>query len=967
MNAHKSSNQQRKKNRQTKLARKNPTSAIRRGFMYQDTWGLLLCAKFLKDPAKYKWIQFETIPDDLEDGRFYLDDIIICDKSDDLQVYQIKRAQDPQDEWEWEDLLEKKRNRDGTTKDSLLEKWYHSFHKSERVAAGKFITNRKASKKINDCIESKKITLEKLEVLYPEILEQIKDQLGTRETIANFFLNFEFRFGQPDKDDIKAKARRILQQELGATNEGFLSLWDKLLDEAARRITEPLGIDQLREWCEWDIPKPLIQKFDVPADFVLFDEVIHKKIIDSAKNGEDGIYVFYGKPGIGKSTYLSELYGLLKKEKVITIRHHYHISPEDQSPRDRLNTKRVLEAIKAEIKQYPDEIKQLAYKNSENVSIREYLSKMAGTLHARGKSAVIIIDGLDHVLKYGDPLELKGFLGEIIFPQPGLLILIGTQIIAKEYLPKIVFDRCPEEDWNEIKGLTKAGIDYIAIQQNLIGLNLPDNTELRRKISEELSAKTSGNPLHLRYSLKQLKDRSKATISSLDVKNLLPYSGDIAKYYYALWTSLPEAGKTLAILITSSRFLLKEDQLLSVLRSIESYKSDPGKITEGFNSIAHLLEESKIGISLFHNSFEIFARKTDEYNQQSLGIKQKLKDWLETSEDEYLKWAELRILAYELGEPGALLSIDRNWLLDAISYPREHFRIISQLNLATKAAFEGGLLGKAFELSALETYFENGVEYVSETHDAIWNLALEGSVLPLSRIDLHALSTEQLRAVAIQAKKIGDNQVVRDAFDRLTEQLEDEEIRNKGDIGGHLPQVSKRLIEISVYIQTIKIERAFKYIIQFRDVGWSNDLFRILIKGLSETRQFAKAKKLISFDLTDSERRDILDTCAQFDLGLNSSYFLDDVGKGKVTTSNYCHLYLLLNGKTLSDVSPLPSLDSFPLEVKEYDEKREEHAKLFYSNFFLGIVYGLLGKKEDRKSTRLNSSHIPLSRMPSSA
>ena len=42
---------------------------------------------------------------------------------------------------------------------------------------------------------------------------------------------------------------------------------------------------------------------------------------------------------------------------------------------------------------------------------------------------------------------------------------------------------------------------------------------------------------------------------------------------------------------------------------------------------------------------------------------------------------------------------------------------------------------------------------------------------------------------------------------------------------------------------------------------------------------------------------------------------------------------------------------------------------LTYLNVREGIfeLYGFIDEEEDRKSTRLNSSHIPLSRMPSSA
>ena len=49
--------------------------------------------------------------------------------------------------------------------------------------------------------------------------------------------------------------------------------------------------------------------------------------------------------------------------------------------------------------------------------------------------------------------------------------------------------------------------------------------------------------------------------------------------------------------------------------------------------------------------------------------------------------------------------------------------------------------------------------------------------------------------------------------------------------------------------------------------------------------------------------------------------------------------------------------------------KEKEYAKCYirlYKTVF-NKVFKLVGSGEDRKSTRLNSSHIPLSRMPSSA
>ena len=62
--------------------------------------------------------------------------------------------------------------------------------------------------------------------------------------------------------------------------------------------------------------------------------------------------------------------------------------------------------------------------------------------------------------------------------------------------------------------------------------------------------------------------------------------------------------------------------------------------------------------------------------------------------------------------------------------------------------------------------------------------------------------------------------------------------------------------------------------------------------------------------------------------------------------------------------------------IKEFLRTRKDHPtadvvyenmKLIYPNISLGTVYRNLSLLADRKSTRLNSSHIPLSRMPSSA
>ena len=71
------------------MDRKNPTSPIRSGLDFQDLWGAFLCVEWLKNPDKYKWIRFETVPDELNDRNFFLDDIILCTQDDTYHVYQL--------------------------------------------------------------------------------------------------------------------------------------------------------------------------------------------------------------------------------------------------------------------------------------------------------------------------------------------------------------------------------------------------------------------------------------------------------------------------------------------------------------------------------------------------------------------------------------------------------------------------------------------------------------------------------------------------------------------------------------------------------------------------------------------------------------------------------------------------------------------------------------------------------------
>jgi len=931
------------------MDRKNPTSSLRTGFDYQDTWGLYLCAQWLSSPGKFKWIRFETIPAEVTGRDFYLDDIILCGQNDLYHLYQIKHKQRPvEDLWSWETLLEKERTAAGKLRDSLLQKWNKSYSRKElkdKIEYAAFLTNGHVSTEIETCIVDGLIDINRVSADFPDIYSRIREQLGNEKELHDFFSNFKFLFGQKDNQELEAEAREILYETLKVTEKGVINLFNWIHKECGRPYTTELNLDRIREWCEFDIPRTLNESFYVPEDFELFDKSIHEKIVSDLQHKEGGIKVICGKPGSGKSTYISRLNEVLTTNGSVCIRHHYYISPDDPNPLDRLQSSRVEEAIKAQFKEHSEELEELANQNSGNVPLPKFIGKLAAYFHQRGRAFVLIIDGLDHVLRYAGEQELKRLIREICFPQPGLWIIFGTQEAAKEWLPQIVFDKCPEKDWTEVKGLSDQAVSNI-IGKNLIGLNLPKDEPGISSLKNKIIELTQGNPLHLRYTLKQLKTAlGNKLASSFECTNLLPYGDGISQYYDSLWRRLPIHGQTTALVISCAGFRFSEEQLLNLLSSMFY---EPSKISEGYRSVAHLLSQNRKGISIFHSSFESFMVAQPEFQQQNQSIKASIKNWLENSNFDELKWAELRKLAYDLGDPEPILELGRNWLIDALCFPREPRQVTSQLELGAKAAFEKEHFGKAFELAMLNNYYRNAVEYVEE-YEKVWEEAFEQSNGSLEDIIFNRMSSKQIRIFVQKAVRLGVSDVLDEAVNALNEQHVGLRIISKGEIGGQIPQMPSDLIRVIALNRQHEIQRVHSYIKQFEESGWAEDLFADYVDSLVRSSQYLKVQELLELGHTPNEKRAILDVCARHDLTHGECRFLNIIARqSHESLSHFCLLYLILKGKQVDFTPPLPQYELFPDNVPEYESgKREERAKIFSENFVLGVIYGLTGKEKE--------------------
>jgi hypothetical protein len=923
------------------MYRKNPTSPIRSGLDYQDFWCLNLCGKFLANPQMFKWVHFETIPVESDSKQFYLDDIVLLDQDDLYHFYQIKHKQDSKDKWSWDDLL----TSEGRKK-SLIKKWSESLLKESlkgKVKKAFFATNSSPDNEIAQFLRKTKVDVNKIKSQNPKLYKRLRNEVGIKKSIKLFFDKFELLFNQESIDELEDTTRNFFYEELYATKSGVDNLLLQIHKECRKQQTQPLEINLIRKWCEFDEPKPLAEDFSIPSDFEFFDKATHTQILNDLKQAKGGIKIIFGNPGTGKSVYLSRLYEELVNSKVITIKHHYHISPEDPNPQERLNAERIIEAVKAQFKIHRDDLGGIANTNSKRTPLSEFINTLARRFSKKNKSYVIIIDGLDHALRYGAKAELETFLRQICLPQSGLWIVIGMQPIAKSYLPQIIFDKCPEEKWIEIKGLSKNSVGSL-IRKNDMHLNLPKQDRQMKELVEKLFDISSGNPLHLRYSLKQLKDSlGKRLATQYECKKLIAYSGDIEKYYQTLWNQLPDGAKTVLLAISSVNFKFTYEQLIEC---ISSFVKKPADVKESFNSIVHLSSRDwRDRISIYHNSFELFLTEQLKAEEQRVVLKKNIKKWLEDSNYEYLKWAELRKIKWELGDIKSILELDKDWLVDAICYPRNPNQISSQLELASKVAFDSNDFANTLKISHLHTYYLNSSDFVEEATESIWIQTIRKSNSVLKEIDYDGLPTSVLLTLAEKADSRGEFKSIEGIIKVLVNRQAGQEYRS-----GVIPPVTRSLLGVIPYDRSHDLKKVYKHIKQFTDLDITDSLFRIYSHTLLALGQKEKVKELLSFKLTQEEKQEILKECSRNDLEHRTKEFKDLVLKEK-SVSAFCQLYLLLLKQPVHKPAQLPDFELLPDTIPEHDtSERSRWKAFFYDHFLMGLMYALSGKDSEIKA-----------------
>ena len=741
----------------------------RLGYEYQDLLCIQLLIDWYHNPDKYHWISIES--SSVAGEKFQgLDDVIALNSSNRYELYQVKFTIDAQRDdlklnFSW--LCDKKEN--GT---SMLQKWANDVYKygaNSQLEKAILVTNRIPDKTFSQLLDSGFIDVSRIST---SDLEIINEQLGGIEKTNYFFKNFNFKHSQPTIQKYENKLKDLLVPD--HTNlEGWYHFLKSVKIWATRKnqpSSEGLIYHyHIEELLKFNNSQSLSQFFDIPKGYIPPTQEFYNNLGD--KTHSTGAWVLSGKPGMGKSTFLSFLATKLMEEGVPVLRHHYSLS--SQSEIDRILYSNAEKSLQFQLKElFPN---QFSNENPLPNTLSKWLNTAVAETKRLNKQLVIIIDGLDHVGRERTDINQLSHLVNRLLPfKDRVCLIFGTQPISSSKLPTKMLSEIPRDsNW-----LTFPPMDMFAIRNWLecladnetILFHHDESYRLQQieEIAEAFYQVSGGYPLYLIYSLRMLTYTNKY-ISKYEIERLpICPQGDINQYYNSLWVNLSLQAQQVLLQIACVDFLWPDRN------SLASCFEDSLGFANAFEEISFLFEKRLSGITPFHSSIIVHLRNKREYAEQCEFLLKKAKKWIDNDAPDFWQWGWQWVISSQLGDINPLITgITRDWLIDSIckGYPQDYIKRI--FTIAEKEAFANERYQELVRISLIKIRLLNGPEFqIQEYHEYI-KIALHYDFSGVStdwRIDhLHTLNEGEISAVAFNRKN--SPEIIDRCFDEIIKRI----------------------------------------------------------------------------------------------------------------------------------------------------------------------------------------------------
>jgi len=691
------------------------TAIIYTGYDYQTLQGVKLLAEWLHSPTQYTRVAFEADIDANETPEG-IDDVV-CERPDGIKdFWQVKFTPSPEKEengltWDWLLKISGKTARSR----SIFKKLYDAIFSvpTEKLGDVFLLTNKRPNRAMESCLSGSKIDFNLID---DDTQNEITRQLGSNEAATLLLSKLTI---QHSDGDYHTTSRSVRSELLKFSDDaGVERLISRAREWAMFQNNPPdngwIYLHHVREVLSPKRPDPIPEIFSVPEDYCLPDSDFHNKLLNKIIGSSGKIITLTGKPGVGKSTYLSYLCQELEGRDIPLVRHHYFLSLGD-STGDRLSPRIVAESLLHQISSFH---KEASANTSQPEHLRDALTACANYYKTKSKPFVILIDGLDHVWR--DNAKNKKPLDEIfkqLLPTTdNLIVLVGTQPVDNELLPRTLLSNSPKKEWHwlpEMSGNSIYEILKLHIKSGRLFLNCHENNsdEEIQKSAKALLDITNGYPLHVIYSSEFLSNQGLA-LSSWQIERLPPCSdGNIITYYSELWHNLNYRQKDVLHLCSGFQFSWPRQAIVSVVK--DAHDNAPS-----VDAVAHLLSEDMPGVRPFHESLVMFVRNQEDHQQRINALLPCVCEWLSSEAPMHLKdnwlWSSLA----RSGDSSELRQgVTRDWVLDKLIIGMPARSCIRLLSEAETYAFQELSYAEAYRHRELKTRLINGPEFQT------WDLA----------------------------------------------------------------------------------------------------------------------------------------------------------------------------------------------------------------------------------------------------
>lgn len=685
------------------------SAIIYTGYDYQTLQGVKLLAEWLHSPTQYARVAFEADADSNETPKG-IDDIV-CERPNGIRdFWQVKFTPSPEKDencltWDWLLKISGKTARSR----SILKKLYDAISAvpADKLGDVVLLSNKRPDRSMESCLHGSKVDFNQID---EGIQREIVRQLRNYEAAIFLFSKLTVQHSDGDYLAIKRSVRSELLKFSDDT--GVERLVARAREWAMFQNNPPesgwIYLHHVREVLSTKRPEPIPELFSVPEDYYLPDLDFHNHLLDQINSSNGGVITLTGKPGVGKSTYLSFLCQELEGQEIPLVRHHYFLSLGDVTE-DRLSPRIVAESL---LHQIDSSYKESNANTSNPEDLREALVTCANYYEGKGKPFVVLIDGLDHVWR--DNAKNKKPLDEIfrqLLPViENLVVLVGTQPVDDDLLPNRLLAHSPKNEWRWLPEMSGNSI-YDFLKNNIESGRLflrchkdYEHIEIQ-KSATALSEITNGYPLHVIYSLEYLSNNGLA-LSSWQIEQLPPCSdGNITTYYSELWRNLNYRQKDVLHLCSGFQFVWPRGAVGTVVKDNHEY-------APSVDAVAHMLSEGSCGVRPFHESLVVFVRSQKEHQERIRALLPSVCEWLTLGAPTHLKdnwlWSSLA----RGGDSSQLRQgVNRNWVLDKLIIGMSVKSCVRLLSEAETYAFQELDYAEAYRHRALKSRLINGPEF----------------------------------------------------------------------------------------------------------------------------------------------------------------------------------------------------------------------------------------------------------------